>query len=162
MHEATSCLWGLPAAAINACWCSCWESWSCPGSWALRHQVGGVMATHVGGRAAFHTTVGQPSLSTSKLLPPSSLLCMFATQSCPTVCDLMDYSPPGSSVHGILQARILEWVVMSPSGDLPDPGIKPRSSTLQEDSLPSEPPEKSCQVCISLIFPPRWGLPRWH
>ena len=55
----------------------------------------------------------------------------------------MDGSLPGSSVHGILQARILEWVVMSPSGDLPDPGIKPRSSTLQEDSLPSEPPEKS-------------------
>ena len=75
------------------------------------------MATHVGGRAAFHTTVGQPSLSTSKLLPPSSLLCMFATQSCPTVCDLMDYSPPGSSVHGILQARILEWVVMTSSRD---------------------------------------------
>ena len=37
--------------------------------------------------------------------------CMHA-QSCPTVCDPMDYSPPGSSVHGILQARILEWVTM--------------------------------------------------
>ena len=71
------------------------------------------MATHAGGRAAFHTTVGQPSLCTSKLLPSSSLLCIFATQSCPAVCDLMDYSPPGSSVHGILQARILEWVAMS-------------------------------------------------
>ena len=36
----------------------------------------------------------------------------------------MDYSPPGSSVHGILQARILEWVAMpSPPGDLPDPGL---------------------------------------
>ena len=33
-------------------------------------------------------------------------------QSCPTLCDPMDCSPPGSSVHGILQARILEWVVM--------------------------------------------------
>ena len=33
-------------------------------------------------------------------------------QSCPTLCDLMDYSPPGSSVNGILQARILEWVAM--------------------------------------------------
>jgi len=37
---------------------------------------------------------------------------------------LWTVSPPGSSVHGILQARILEWVVMSSSGDLPDPGIK--------------------------------------
>ena len=33
-------------------------------------------------------------------------------QSCPTLCDSMDHSPPGSSVHGILQARILEWVAM--------------------------------------------------
>ena len=33
-------------------------------------------------------------------------------QSCPTFCDPMDYSPPGFSVHGILQARILEWVAM--------------------------------------------------
>ena len=36
-------------------------------------------------------------------------------QSCPTLCDTMDYGPPLSSVHGILQARILEWVAMSPS-----------------------------------------------
>ena len=34
-------------------------------------------------------------------------------QSCPTVCDPMDCSPPGSSVHGIFQARILEWVAIS-------------------------------------------------
>ena len=30
-------------------------------------------------------------------------------QSCPTLCDSMDYSPPGSSIHGIFQARVLEW-----------------------------------------------------
>ena len=34
-------------------------------------------------------------------------------QSCPTLCDPMDCSPPGSSVHGILQARILEWGAIS-------------------------------------------------
>ena len=41
--------------------------------------------------------------------------CMYAKsfQSCPTLCDLMNYSPPGSSVHGILQARILKWVAVS-------------------------------------------------
>ena len=54
----------------------------------------------------------------------------------------MDYSPPGSFVHGTLQARILEWVAITgedPSpGDLPDPGIKPTS--LQANSLPTEPP----------------------
>ena len=42
----------------------------------------------------------------------------------PTLCDPMDYSPPGSSVHGILQARILEWVAMPSSRDLPDPGME--------------------------------------
>ena len=50
----------------------------------------------------------------------------------------MDYSPPGSSVHGILQARILEGVAISFFRDLPDPGIKLRSPALQADSLPSE------------------------
>ena len=49
-------------------------------------------------------------------------------QSCPTLCDPMDYSPwTGSSVHGILQARTLEQVAMPFSRDLPDPGIKPMS-----------------------------------
>ena len=37
---------------------------------------------------------------------------VLVTQSCLTLCDPMDYSPPGSCVHGILQARILEWVVI--------------------------------------------------
>ena len=48
-------------------------------------------------------------------------------QSSPTLCDPMGRSQPGSSVHGILQARILDWVAMPPPGDLPDPGIEPAS-----------------------------------
>ena len=53
------------------------------------------------------------------------------TQSCPTLRDPMDCSPPGSSVHGISQARILEWgAPFSPVGDLCNPGIKPASSAL--------------------------------
>ena len=40
---------------------------------------------------------------------------MLVAQLCPTLCDVMDCSPPGSSVHGILQARILEWVAMCAS-----------------------------------------------
>ena len=42
-------------------------------------------------------------------------MCAQLLQSCPTLCDPMDCSPPGSSVHGILQARILNWVAMSSS-----------------------------------------------
>ena len=46
-------------------------------------------------------------------------------QSFPTLHDPMDCSPLGSSVHGILQVRILEWVARPSSGDLLDPGIEP-------------------------------------
>ena len=59
--------------------------------------------------------------------------------SCPTLCDLTDWSPPGSSICGILQVRILEWAVISFSrGNLPDPEFKPRSPAIQTDSLLSE------------------------
>ena len=51
------------------------------------------------------------------------------TQLCLTLCDSMGYSLPGFSIHGIFQARILEWVTMTPPGDLPHPGIEPSSLT---------------------------------
>ena len=41
-----------------------------------------------------------------------------AAQSCPTLCDPVDSSPPGSSIHGILQARVLEWDTIAFSGQL--------------------------------------------
>ena len=63
-------------------------------------------------------------------------------KSCLTLCDLMDYSLPGSSVHGISQARMLERVVVSFSRYLPHPGIKLRSPALQAVSLPIDPPGK--------------------
>ena len=43
---------------------------------------------------------------------PKCCCCAQLLQLCPTLCSPMDYSPPGSSVHGILQARILEWVAL--------------------------------------------------
>ena len=48
----------------------------------------------------------------------------LVTQSCLTLCNPLDYSPPGSSVHGILQARILEWVAMPFSQGSPNPGTE--------------------------------------
>ena len=55
-------------------------------------------------------------------------VCAKSLQSCPTLCDPVDYSLPGSSVLGILQARILEWVAMlSSRGNLPNPRIEPES-----------------------------------
>ena len=76
------------------------------------------------------------------------------TQSCPTLCDPMDCSLQGSSVHGILQARILEWVTIPFSWDLPNLEIQPRSPALQVDSLPSEPPGQmlnQSQVVVTAV-----------
>ena len=68
-------------------------------------------------------------------------VCVWA-QSCLTLCDPVDCSPPGSSVHGISQARRLEWLPFPSPGDLPDPGIKPMSPALAGRFFTSEPPAK--------------------
>ena len=62
---------------------------------------------------------------------------MKVTQSCPTLCDPMDYI-----VHGILLARLLQWVAFLFSKGSSQPRFKPRSLTLQVDSLPAEPQGK--------------------
>ena len=71
------------------------------------------------------------------VLKSCAVLCIV-TRSCLALCDPMGYSPPASSVHGTLQARILEWVALFPPGDLPDPGVagglfatEPRGSPVQ-------------------------------
>ena len=87
----------------------------------------------------------------------SSLFLLLTTQSCPTLWDPTDCSPPGSSVHGILQARI-PW---PPPGDLPDPGIKPTSLAWQADFFfffnywaTWEVQQCSYPVCFSFL--PKW------
>ena len=54
----------------------------------------------------------------------------------------MDSLKPGSSIHEIFQARVLEWVAISFSRGSSRPGIEPSSPALQADALPSEPPGK--------------------
>ena len=66
----------------------------------------------------------------------------LAAESFPTLCDPLGCSPPGSSVRGISQAGILEWVAIPSLGDLPYSEVEPRSTALQADSLPTEPPGK--------------------
>ena len=82
-------------------------------------------------------------------------------QMCPTLSDPMDCNPQGSSVHGNLQARILEWWPFPSQGDLPNSGIKPSSPELQADSLSSDPPGKlsgahyrnsGIYICIFIYF----------
>ena len=70
----------------------------------------------------------------------------LVAQSCPALSDPMNCTPPGSSVHGVLQARIQEGLPCLPPGDLPNPEVEPRSPTLQADSLLAEPQGKLCTV----------------
>ena len=76
----------------------------------------------------------------------SDMLLLLSHFSCVQLCNPIDCSPPGSSVHRILQARTLEWVTISSSrGIFPSQGSNPSLSCLlhwQADSLPLVPPGK--------------------
>ena len=80
---------------------------------------------------------GRQNIPLCLIYLPLTDYCAQLLQSCPTPCDPMDCSQPGSSIHGIFLARVLEWVAMpfprgsSQSGDLPNPGIEPTSPLLQ-------------------------------
>ena len=68
-----------------------------------------------GGHTHLDYSKNQPQLGTSciiNILASTLKVKVLVAQSCPALCESMDYSPPGSSVHGILQARILEWVAI--------------------------------------------------
>ena len=68
------------------------------------------------------------------------------SQSCPTLCDPMDYT-----AHGILQARVMEWVAFPFSRDLPNSWIELRSPALQSDSLPAEPQGKPKNIGVGRL-----------
>ena len=100
------------------------------------------------------------SLKTAEL--PGKPKKVKVAQSCLTLCDSMD-----CTVHGILQARILEWVAFPSAGDLPNLGMEPRSPALQVDFLPAEPQRKAKNTGVGSlshlqqIFPiqeSNWGL----
>ena len=98
-----------------------------------------------------------PHISSSKVysVPVCVYVCMsLVTQSYPTLYDPMDCSLLGSFAHGILQARILEWVAISFSrgSSRSDPGIKPRSPALQANALTSAPPGKPRAKVKSHMF----------
>ena len=85
-----------------------------------------------------------------KYQPIPTIVCLYiqcayakSLQLCSTLCDTMDRSLPGSSVHGILQARMLEWGAISFSRGSSDPGIKPMSPTLASRFFTTEPPGKA-------------------
>ena len=92
--------------------------------------------------------------------PPQVCMHTRSLQSCPTLCNAMDCSLPGSSVHGILQARRLDRVAMPSSRDLPDLGIELASPALQTDSLllshwgsPPPPGQENSGTADSNVIP---------
>ena len=83
----------------------------------------------------------------SSLLSTVKKVKVLVTQLCLFLCDPMDYNPPDSSVRGILQARLLEWVAIPFSRV----SSQPRSPALEADSLPSEP-LGSAQGGLQMLF----------
>ena len=85
----------------------------------------------------------------NKLWEYNIMIHNLGSQPCLILWDLLDCSPPGSSVRGILQARILEWVATSSSGGSSPPGDQTWvscASWLRAVSLPTEPSGKPCSV----------------
>ena len=83
----------------------------------------------------------------------SCLYCCFLTpKPYLTLCSSMDCSLPGSSVLGISQARILEWVAIFLSGDCPNPGIEPRSPALAGRFFTTDQPGKPLNSCLSIYL----------
>ena len=83
-----------------------------------------------------------PAGSSTVLLVASSTFVVESLSCLRLLCDRIDRSPPGSSVHGISQATVLEWVVISFSRKSLDPGIEPTSPALASRFFTTEPPEK--------------------
>ena len=80
---------------------------------------------------------------------------MLVAQSCPTLCNPMGCSPPGSSSMGFPSQEYWRGLPFPSPGDLPDPGVEPGSPALQVDSLPSEPPGKPTAIlkCQYICYP---------
>ena len=79
------------------------------------------------------------------------------TQSCPTLCKSMDFSPPDSSVHGISQARILKWAAISFSRGSSWPRDQTRVSCITRRFFTTEPPG---ELGVSFTSLPKWTMQR--
>ena len=120
---------------------------SCIGRWVLYHQC------HLGSPNMPCTPLENPVsgllLSLHKQCSPSPQGRLTVakesevTQLCPTLCDPMDCSLSGFSIHRFSRQECWSGLPFPSPGDLPNPGIEPGSPTLQADALPSEPPGKS-------------------
>ena len=96
----------------------------------------------------------------SAFFPPTSLrlvayvsrVCVYVAQLCPTLCDPVDCSPPGSSVHGFSRQEYWSGLPFPSPGDLPNPRTEARSPALKADSLRPEPPKLTMWVLVALTL----------
>ena len=140
--------WGVSEEKTNRCLCPLVAGWGAPGHYCLSRAVASCDA--LANRYVFDASL-EKSLpyflgSVHRGCEPGerrSCVCVPA-QSCPTLCDPMDCSPPGSSACGIFQARILEWVAISSS---------------RGSSWPRARTRVSCTSCIGKPIPYHWCRP---
>jgi len=78
--------------------------------------------------------------------------CWLVTKSCQTLCEPMNCSLPGSSVHGFSMQEYWNGFPCPPPGDLPNPGIKPTSPALTGKSFTSESPGKHIRSLVLSLF----------
>ena len=113
------------------------KKWTAPGSHSGRDLSKPERRTAPGSRSCVrHTTATARPFVCARVHVCKSL------QSCLTLGDPVDPRPPGSSVHGFSRQEYWRGLPCPPPGDLSNPGIEPRSPTIQANSLPSEPPGK--------------------
>ena len=79
-------------------------------------------------------------------------ICYLVAKSCPTLCDPMDCSLPGTSIHGFPKQEYWNGLPFPSPGDLPDPGIKPMSPALVGKFFTTEPPGKPIYVCMYIYM----------
>ena len=113
--------------------------WSKRQQWALKHHTTSCSVYNNQGKEAVQVSINRWMDKEDVVHMYNGILKVLVAQSCPTLCNSMDRSLPGSSVHGILQARISEWVVIPFSRGSSWPRDWTLSPVLQADSLPSEP-----------------------
>ena len=110
-----------------------WPLLLCTGffqSWRAGATLCGVLASRCGGFSwcAAQAPGTQASAAAARVYVHAKWL-----QSCPTLCNSMNHSPPGASVHGILQSRILKWVAVPSSRGFSNPGIEPRPFIMKSE-----------------------------
>ena len=113
-------------------------------------------------RTKIHVTLSTASLTKNRVLLPTQdnfcksqvtlfVVTHWVTKLCLTICEPVDWSLPGSTVHGISQARLLEWLPFPSPGDLSNSGIKPASPALAAGFLTTEPSGKP-SVTVSPLY----------